>query len=716
MARRSPIPNRKPQVSQFTKKYLQEIALLLEEGISFHKLGNLNDAKIIYEKILSKDKNNFNALQLLATVNSQQKNYDIALKYYELALSIDRANSVVLNNRGNVLQELKRFDEALSSYDGALRIKPNYAEALYNRGNVLKELKQFDAALSSYERAIRIAPDYVEALTNKGNTLQYFKRFDEALRCYEDALRIKPNCAEAFFNRGNILQNLKRYVEALNSYKEALHIRPDYAEAFEGNGNTLKELGHLSESLESYSKALEINPDFNFLVGKIQHIKMFLCDWKSFDLILEALENSLLNERLISSPFPLLSLIDSPSLQKKCAKIFINKEHPIQQELLIGESQRRDQKIKIGYFSSDFGNHPVSHLIAGLLEKHDRIRFEIIAFSLSNEEPDAWQHRIMQSVDQFIDVSKNSDWEVAKLARSLEIDIAIDLNGHTAKARPGIFAIRTAPIQASYIGFLGTMGASYFDYLIADPILIPEDSRECYTEKIVYLPFYQCNDDKCLISEKNFTRKEFGLPEDAFIFCSFNNNWKITPPVFDSWMRILSQVPKSVLWVYVDNQTAKESLCKEAIMRGINSNRLIFASKIPLEEHLARQRLADLFLDTFPYNAGATGSNALRVGLPLITRSGNSFASRYSASLLIAVGLQELITNTTEEFELLAVELATCPNLLLSVKEKLLNNVIKYPLFNTTIFARNIESAFIAMYQRAQDQLPPSHIFVSDRY
>ena len=782
MPRKTPKSTHKTKVNQSSFKNSQEIAKLLQQGLNLHNSGKINDAKLIYEQILKKQNNHFDALQLLATAYGQQKNPELALRYFDQAIQINRTNPAIFNNKGIVLKELQRFDEAVQSYEAALLINPKYAAAYNNKGNALQALKRFDEALLNYEAALDIKPDYIEAHNNKGNALKELKRFDhalqsyeaallinqefaevhnnkgsvlkdlkkydEALQSYETALRIKPNYAEAFYNKGIALQALKQLNEALKSYESALSIKPNYAEAnnnkgialqelkrfdealqsyeaallinpefaevHNNKGSVLEDLKRFDEALQSYEKTLRVKPDFAFLLSKVQHMRMYLCDWGNFNYSLENLKNSLLEEKLVSHPFEVQALLDSPDIQKKSAALFINEKYPIQSGYPINNLRSKHQKIKIGYFSSDFGNHPVCHLLAGVLEEHDRKNFEIIAFSLLNNKPDLWRDRVISGVDQFIDVSNKSDKEVASLAQALELDIAVDLNGHTKNSRPGIFSYRAAPIQTSYIGFLGTMGASYFDYLIADPILIPEDSREFYTEKIVYLPSYQSNDNKFSVSDKNFTRKEFGLPDDAFVFCSFNSNWKITPLVFDSWMRILNQVANSVLWIYVENQNSKENLRKEAQIRGIDPNRLIFAERVLLDEHLARQRLADLFLDTFPYNAGATASSALRVGLPLVSLSGKSFASRYGASLLTALGIPELITSSTEEFESLAIELGLRPELMYSVKEKLTNNLDKYPLFDTIKFTRSIESAFSAMFERLQNQLHPDHIYISD--
>jgi len=689
-------------------------AIFNNKGIILRGLQRFDEALQSYDaalrlnpKYAAAHNNKGNALQAL-------KRFDEALLHYEAALDIKPDYIEAHNNKGNALKELKRFDQALQSYDAALLINQEFAELHNNKGCVLKDLKKFDEALQSFETALRLKPNYADAFYNRGIALQELKQLNEALQSYELALSIKPNYAEAINNKGVVLHELKRFDEALQSYKEALLINPEFAEVHNNKGSALEDLKRFDEALQSFERALQIKPDYAFLLSKAQHMRMSLCDWKDFNHTLESLKKSLLEKKLVSHPFEIQALLDSPDIQKLSAELFTNEKNPIQLENPINNLDRKHQKIKIGYFSSDFGNHPVSHLLAGVLEEHDRKSFEIIAFSLVNNKLDPWRDRIIKSVDQFLDVSNKSDKEIATLAQFLELDIAVDLNGHTKNARSGIFSYRAAPIQASYIGFLGTMGTTYFDYLIADSTLIPEESKEFYTEKIVYLPSYQCNDNKFSISDENFTRKAFGLPDDAFIFCSFNNNWKITPLVFDSWMRILSQVANSVLWIYVENQTSKENLCKEAQIRGIDPNRLIFAERVLLKEHLARQRLADLFLDTFPYNAGATASSALRVGLPLVTRSGKSFASRYGASLLTALGVPELITSSTEEFENLAIELAMRPELRHSIKEKLTNNLGKYPLFDTIKFTRSIESAFSAMHLRSQNQLDPDHIYISD--
>jgi predicted O-linked N-acetylglucosamine transferase (SPINDLY family) len=373
----------------------------------------------------------------------------------------------------------------------------------------------------------------------------------------------------------------------------------------------------------------------------------------------------------------------------------------------------RQKKIRIGYFSADFHNHATAYLMAELFERHDKGKFELIAFSFGPQTNDVMQLRVSQAFDQFIDVASMSNLEVAQFSRELEIDIAIDLKGLTQDSRLGIFSFKAAPIQVSYLGYPGTLGVDYIDYLIADKTLIPKTSIHHFSEKIVYLPnSYQVNDRHRLIASTHFTKQELGLPKDAFIFCCFNNNYKITPDVFDSWVRILKAVDSSVLWLLQDNSTASMNLQKEAANRGLDPTRLVFAERMALPEHLARHKAADLFLDTLPYNAHTTASDALWAGLPVLTCIGESFASRVAASLLNAIGLPELITETRVDYEALAIELATNPSKLKEIKEKLAQNRLTTPLFDTVLFTKHIEAAYTLMYERYQADLTPESIEV----
>jgi predicted O-linked N-acetylglucosamine transferase (SPINDLY family) len=412
-------------------------------------------------------------------------------------------------------------------------------------------------------------------------------------------------------------------------------------------------------------------------------------------------------------PFVLLALNDDVLLHKKSSEIYIQSKHPFNSFLGPIHSHKNGQKIRIGYFSADFHNHATGYLMAELLELHNKDQFELVGFSFGPRVNDEMQERLKKSFDNFFEISGQPDIDVARLSRNLNINIAVDLKGFTQDSRTGIFSYRAAPIQVNYLGYPGTTGANYIDYIIADKTIIPTDSQLFYTEKIVHLPnCYQVNDSKRVISDRQFTRQELGLPEKGFVFCCFNNNFKILPATFDGWMRILKAVDGSVLWLFQDNSWVTKNLKKEAYKQGIDERRLIFAERLPVLEHLARHRHADLFLDTIPYNAHTTASDALWSGLPLLTLVGQSFASRVAASLLNAIGLPELITNTQEAYEALAIELAMNPKKLADIKLKLANNRLTTPLFDTPLFTKHIEAAYIKMYERYQADLEPEHISI----
>jgi predicted O-linked N-acetylglucosamine transferase (SPINDLY family) len=437
---------------------------------------------------------------------------------------------------------------------------------------------------------------------------------------------------------------------------------------------------------------------------------MKICSWLGLAEFLEDLSEKVVANEKVINPFPLLALNDDALLHKKSSEIYVQSRYPLNPVLGPIIKHPQSQKIRVGYFSADFKNHPVAFLIAQLFEMHDRNKFETHAFSLVGAS-DEMRGRLAKAFDHFINIQTQSDVQVAQLARSFGIDIAVDLTGLTKDARTGIFAHRAAPIQVNYLGYPGTMGADYIDYIIADKTLISPELQSYYSEKVIYLPYsYQVNDRKRLISDRKFTRQELGLPEHGFIFCCFNNNFKILPATFEGWMRILKAVEGSVLWLFQDNSWAVENLKKEAEKQGISADRLVFAERMPLPEHLARHRQADLFLDTFPYNAHTTASDALWTGLPVLTLIGRSFASRVAASLLNAVGLPELITNTQEEYESLAIELAMNPQKLTDIKLKLDRNRLTTPLFDTPLFTKNLEDAYIKMHERYLEGLPPECI------
>jgi predicted O-linked N-acetylglucosamine transferase (SPINDLY family) len=655
---------------------LSQLPEKFHQAFTLHQRGQLASARTLYEEILQVDPGHFEALHLLGVIAFQTRDLRKAVDFFTKAIEVDSLNAVAFYNRGLALKQLEQFEAALASYDSAIALKPDYTEAYFNRGNLLREQQQFEAALASYENAIANKADH----------------------------------AEAYLNRGNVLRELQQFDAALASYDRALAARRDYAEGHANRGHALRDLKQHEAAIACYDRALALKPDFRFLLGQRRHSKMQICDWDNLDADMLELSFRIARQEAVCNPFSLLGLSGSPELQKMCAEIWMREECRSKVALPEKPPRANHDKIRLGYFSADYRNHAVSILTAELFEIHDRSRFEVIAFSSGPDTQDAMRTRMQGAFDRFYDVRSRSDRDIALLARDVELDIAVDLGGFTTGSRWRVLAMRAAPLQVSYLGYLGTMAANYMDYLIADDIIVPADCQKHYSEKLVYLPSYQVNDSKRCISDRRFLRDELGLPDSGFVFCCFNDNYKITPSAFDSWMRILNKVQDGVLLLYAANEAAKRNLRKEAVERGVGPNRIVFGSKLPYADYLARYRSADLFLDTWPYNAGTTASDALWVGLPVVTCVGEAFAGRVAASLLHAVGLPELIAPTPAEYEQLAIDLAADPGRLAAVKSRLADSRPRTALFDTRGFTKHLEAAYTQMYARHRAGLPPEHI------
>ena len=586
-------------------------------------------------------------------------------------------NFDILHLLGIISFQLKDYKKSSELIAQAIKVNPNDAEVYNNMAIVSKKLNQLDVAYNNYCNAIKLKPDYAEAHNSCGVILKELKKHEDAIKSFNLAIKFNKNYAEAYYNLGHIFFERKKY----------------------------------NEALENFYESYKINPKLDYLLSSIIITKHSICEWSSFDKDLLDLENNILNEKKRINPFLTLSFYESPQLQKTSGEIFVKNEYSDKNNQNHKFDNQTKQKIRIAYYSADFRNHPMSYLLANLYELHDKNKFEVIGISFGPDKDDEMRKRVSSAFYEFYDVRSKTEEEIVKFSRELKIDIAIDLMCFTKYHRFGIFVQRCAPIQVNYLGYPGTSGTNYLDYIIADKVLIPKDNQKYYSEKIVYLPdTYQANDSTKKISDKIFTREELGLPKDGFVFCCFNNNYKITPQVFDIWMRLLKRVKNSVLWILSEDVNISKNLKKEATLRGVDFNRIVFAEKIKMNEHLARQKVADLFIDTFPYTAHTTASDALWVGLPVLTRIGKSFASRVSASLLNAVGLQELITYSEKEYENLSIELATNPTRLKEIKSKLEQNRLTKPLFNTKLFTKNIESAYTKIYEKYLKNLPVENI------
>ncbi|MGB7857881.1 MAG: tetratricopeptide repeat protein [Pseudolabrys sp.] len=663
-----------------------------------------------------------------------------ALKSYNRAIAIDPNFAEALNNRGNALARLHQFEEAVTSFDKAISINPDYARAYYNRGNSLRALKKLNEALASYDRAIAIEPKYIEAHNNRGNTLLDLRQLEEALAAFDKvvsldplfaeahanrarvlielrhdiealeacarALALKGNLPEGWIARGEAMRYLRRFAESLSAYAQVINLNPQTTDGWEGRAEALNGLKRHQDAAKAYERLLEIDPDFPLAKGALLHQKMLACDWSGLTAIERSIHEDVRAGKPSVSPFAYQAFAHSAEDLKRCAQIFMKKKHPPPQ--FSHDIRYSHDKIRIGYVSGEFRNHATSLLIVGLFELHDRNRFELFGFDNGFDDGRELRQRINAAFDHISDISHVVDAQAASEIKRNEIDILVDLNGLFGEGRTQVFSYRPAPIQVNYLGFPGTIGVDYMDYIIADRCVIPPDQEDCYVEKIAYLPdTYQVNDAKRHIADRETTRSEAMLPDNGFVFCCFNNNYKIIPEVFDVWMRILGTVSGSVLWLLEDNADVSRNLRNEAKRRSVDPTRLVFAPRLNLPEHLARHRLADLFLDTLPHNAHTTASDALWAGLPILTCLGTTFPGRVAASLLNAIGMSELITHSLTDYESLAVRLAHEPDTLKRLKTKLAQNRVKYPLFDTKRFAHHIEAAYTTMWERHQRGEPP---------
>ena len=686
-------------------------------GAVYMGLGRKEDAVASFRRSLELEPENGTTCNKLGIALSSLGRHKEAADHFRKALEIKPGSAAIYSNLGNALVSLGNHQAAVASFERALAIKPDYVDVHYNLGNTYNSLGRHEEAILSYRRALALKPDYTEAHNNLGNSLNSLGRHEEAAAVFQNALEITPDCSAMHINHGNALIKLGRHYDAAASYRKALALEPDYAEAHYHLGVALDKLGRHEEAVVSYQRATHLDKGYILARGRLIHQLALTCDWDEIGNTIQTDLRSLQfgrHPKAVLSPFDLFSFIDDPGFQRRVAEAYAFANFKSNPSLGPFLNNTGTDRIRIGYFSADFHNHATMYLMAELFERHDRSKFEIHAFSFGPDTQDEMRSRLLTSVEAFHDVRLTNNAEIAALSRSLGIDIAVDLKGYTQDGRTRIFSYRAAPIQVNYLGYPGTMGAPYIDYIIADPALIPPAYREYYSEKVAYLPgSYQVNKSDCEISEKAISRADFELPDEGFVFCSFNNNYKIMPDVFDIWMRLLGETEGSVLWLLKANETAERNLRKEAVKRGISPDRLIFAERVSSRDHLARHRLADLFLDTFNCNAHTTASDALRAGLPVLTKMGESFPSRVAGSLLTAVGLPELITTTARDYEDIALMLARHPGKLHELKAKLRHNLKTTSLFDTAAFARHIESAFTQMHRRQKEGLEPDHIFVA---
>lgn len=722
---------------------------IFAEAVAAHQAGNFFKARKLYDSLISADRNYVPALHYLGILEAQQQHSEKALRLFDRALAIlpnaadilaDKGKVLIdlgrhadalpcfeeavavnpehwmaLQNQGAALLALKRPAEALGVFDRLLVVMKNHPAAFNNRALALKDMGRFAEAVDDFKKAVSFDGKNVEVLTNLGDALFAAKNYDEANAAYDRALALKPDLAQAWLGRANIHVELKRYEDAVVAYDKAISFKPDLAEAWQGRASVLSDHKRHKEAVADFTKAIALKPDLLGAEGARLHAKMQICDWQNFQSECDRLTAAVRQGKPNVAPFVYLGLSASAADQLACAKAWTAAKFPPPASAHTFSDTASYDKLRIVYLSADFYEHPVAYLMAGMFEAHDRARFETVAVSFGGADGSDMRRRLEKSFDRFVDAASMSEAETADFIAALQPDIVVDLMGYTGIPRTGIMARRVAPIQVSYLGFAGTMGADFIDYILADRTVIPRDRRQYYSEKIAELPgSFMVNDRARRIAENVPARSEQGLPEKGFVFCSFNQSYKISPDVFAVWMRLLKGAEGSVLWLSKHNEDAVRNLQEAARSHGVDPGRIVFATRVPLnEDHLARHRLADLFLDTLPFNAHSTAADALWAGLPVLTQIGETFAGCVAASLLTALGLPELVTNTADDYEKAALDYARNPEKLAAVKAKLAANRLSAPLFDTELTTRNIERAFEAMHRRHREGLPPDHIELS---
>jgi protein O-GlcNAc transferase len=681
---------------------------LFERGNVLAALSRFDEAVASYEAVLGKAPGHIGALTNRGNALARLGRHAQALACYDQLLVLRPADVNALSNRSITLKDLGRYEEAMASCERALNIDPNSIAAWITRGNVLAKLGRYEEALASFERAARINPRDVDALNNCGFALTQLRRFGEAMAVFDRALVIHPTNIGVLDNRGAALFAMNRFDDALVTFDRALALEPDHAETLYHRAHALANLGRYDEAVAAWERVLAIEPNHPHALGALAFYRLMLCDWRENEQFEARLKRGLADERVIIEPFTLLAYSLTPEDHLRHTRRLVRHRIPAVPQLVRPPPPRSTGKLRIAYLSSSFNRHPTGWQIAELFERHDRMQFEVLGISYGPDDGSDIRRRLVKSVEQFHDVMRRSDREVAQILLDLDVNIAVDLKGHTEQARPAILAYRPAPIQVSYFGYTATMAADFIDYILADRVVLPFDQQDHYSEKIVRLPeSYWVNDSKRSVADELPPRSVVGLPENRFVFCCFNNSYKVTPQLFDVWMRLLRQVEGSVLWLLQTSEAATRNLCNEARGRGVDPSRLVFAPRIEISRHLARHRLADLFLDNLPVNAHTAASDALWVGLPVLTCLGDSFVGRVAASLLNAVGLPELVTYGLDEYEALALKLATDPVRLASIRQKLERNRDTCPLFDAGRLCRNIERAYMTMWDIAQRGEPP---------
>ena len=624
------------------------------------------------------------------------------MKQKALARTVESDNDVLMSAIG--LQNAGKIDAAADLFGRLLTANPDNGAALYSMCVIELQRGNPAQALQMSSRGILLAPTFSPMHVVHAGILQALGRKEESLKSYDDGLALDPDAITALLNSGVLLRDMHRHKEAVERFNRVVAIDPNNTSGLANCAILLTEFKQSETAIGMFKRLLELNPDYDYGLGLLAYERLHICDWTDFEESRRKIIEGVRAGKRTCKSLSIMAFSDSAVDHLASAKTFADHFCPKKPISLWNGERYRHDKIRIAYVSPDLREHPVGHLIAGVFERHDKSRFETIAISLGADDQSRLRARMLKAFDRFVDVRGMGSLQIAQLMRDMEVDIAIDLGGYTSDTRTEVFAYRPAPVQVNYLGYPGTMGSGYYDYILADKQVIPVEQQRFYTEKVAYLPdAYLPTDRSVQIAERTPTRTECGLPEKGFVFCSFSHDYKISPPLFDIWMRLLNKVPGSVLWLMARGDISQGNLHEEAAARGIDPQRIIFARRVPLvEDHLARYRQADLFLDTHPYNAHTTAADALMAGLPVLTYMGQSFPSRVAGSLLTALDVPELITHSPEAYETKAIELATQPKMLQAVKAKVDANIFTQALFDTKAFCQHMEACYIAMWRQTQ--------------
>jgi predicted O-linked N-acetylglucosamine transferase (SPINDLY family) len=688
---------------------------LLRNAQDAYKVGNLAEAARLYQDVLRTEPERFDALSALGLIYFRRNQFELAQALLADALKVSPGFLEGFCFRGAALANLKRYDEALACFDQALAVNPDSIMVLSNRATVLLQMNRHEAGLAELDRVLAIDPARANSWYNRGNALMALGRHEEALASFDRALAIPPQRAQFWIGRGRVLATLARREESLSCFEKALAIEPNNVLALEASSMLLFGLKRYQNAADGFEALLRADPGCKYAQGYLFQSRLYCCDWRDFEQTAQMFASDLVAGRATIIPMALTNFSRSAGDQLQCARLWTAREFPASDKPLWNGELYRHDKIRVAYLSPEFAGNPVATQLMGVLESHDKNRFETSGIAFGHDEGSPMRLRAERSFDKFIDVRGKRDSEAAAILRDLEIDIAVDLAGHTGNCRTGVLALRPAPAQVNYLGFPGSMGAPYIDYIIVDQTVIPEHLRHHYSEKIVWVPHtYMPVDGTRRIAPAALSRADAGLPKSGFVFCSFNNNFKISPDVFDVWMRLLREIERSVLWLPQYNSSATQNLRLEAEKRDVESSRLVFAPFLDSDaDHLARLRLADLFLDTFPYNAHSTACDALSAGLPVLTCTGETFASRVAASVLNAIGAPELVARTLAEYQSLALALARDPVALDGTRNKLRTNRNTFPLFDTARYTRALETAYLEIWRKCQRGEPPGDILIT---